>query len=945
MSHRHTASTSRSVTRALVVLAWLGSLIAIVVGATISAGWFFGIDALLAGYIVMKTNMAVALFLSGAGLMLLMPPSMKRARRWAGRICAIIVLLLGVLTLAEHLTGLDLHLDQLLAHEAPGAAATVSPNRMGPLGSSTLALIGAALLMLSRRGGGRCLWQPLALITGLVALLPTVGYVYGARELYGVARLTGIAWPTALSLLTLSVGLLCARPREGMMALLISTGPGGMLVRRLLLPSLLLPLLIGWLRVLGEHRGLFDSALGTALVMLLIIVAFTTLVWRGGIRLNEASAVVNRQKELLAVTLASIGDAVIVTDLQGRITFLNGEAERLTGWKHEDASGEPLQSVFRIVHDDSRRAVENPADTVLRLGKTVGLADNILLIARDGSEIPIDDSAAAVKEADGYIHGVVLVFRDSSEKRRHEKALRESEEQFRTMADAIPQLAWIARADGFIFWYNRRWYDYTGTSPEQVEGWGWQNLHDPKMLPAVQGRWQASIASGEPLDMEFPLRGADGRYRWFLTRVMPLKDSGGRVVRWFGTNTDISEKRAAEDALAAAKVSAEAAKSEAERAGKAKDEFLAVLSHELRTPLTPVLTTVSMLQRDPHLAAGLDDKLDLIRRNIELEARLIDDLLDVTRIARGMVELHKRPVELCQVIQRAVEVCMPDIEARKLHFGIDMGPDAPYLIEADPARLQQVFWNLVKNAVKFTPMGGCVGIRCRRDEHGRQVIAEVNDSGTGISSEALPQLFRPFEQGSHGRKRQFGGLGLGLAISKAMVDLHGGSIAAISEGTGKGSTFTVRLPTIAGDSPLQRLEAVAATQVHCSKLRILLVEDHGDTAEMMRMVLESLGHEVSSAADVAAALTIATERTESRLDLLISDLGLPDGSGLELMRGLRSRGLMLPGIALSGYGQEQDVTASRAAGFAAHLTKPVDVEQVAEAIAAVIGSSRPANYL
>ena len=252
-----------------------------------------------------------------------------------------------------------------------------------------------------------------------------------------------------------------------------------------------------------------------------------------------------------------------------------------------------------------------------------------------------------------------------------------------------------------------------------------------------------------------------------------------------------------EENLRAAKNSADRAKGIAELANRAKDYFLAVLSHELRTPLAPVVMGVSMLQDRPDLDREMRETLEMVRRNAEMEARLIDDLLDMTRIARGKVELHKRRVDLATVIDYAVEVCRPDIEARRLVLAVDMGPDAPYWVEADITRLQQVFWNLLKNAVKFTPHEGRVGIRCRLDGPGH-VVAEVSDNGIGIDAEALPRLFDAFEQAERSLQRQFGGLGLGLAISKAMVEMHGGSIEAHSEGPDKGATFRVRLPLSVG---------------------------------------------------------------------------------------------------------------------------------------------------
>ena len=400
----------------------------------------------------------------------------------------------------------------------------------------------------------------------------------------------------------------------------------------------------------------------------------------------------------------------------------------------------------------------------------------------------------------------------------------------------------------------------------------------------------------------------------------------------------IDRKQAAE-ALRSAKVSAEQAKASAEQANRAKDHFLAVLSHELRTPLTPVMMSLAMLRDRTDLEPAVHETLDMVRRNVELEARLIDDLLDVSRIARGKIELKRSPVELCTSIHQAVEVCKPDIEARGLSLGIDLGPAAPYWVEADAPRLQQVFWNLLKNAVKFTPQGGRIDIRCRAMEG--YVVVEVIDSGIGIEAEALLRIFNAFEQAERSITRQFGGLGLGLAISKALVEMHGGQIEARSEGRNKGATFRVRLPLAgsAGTPAAGGVQRPAAARERMARertarsLRILLVEDHGITAKLMRMVLASDGHRVESARDVTTALNLAGQYA---FDLLVSDLGLPDGSGHELMQELRRRGHTFPGIALSGYGQEEDIRRSHSAGFSAHLTKPASREAVFEAVASVM---------
>jgi DNA-binding response OmpR family regulator len=402
-------------------------------------------------------------------------------------------------------------------------------------------------------------------------------------------------------------------------------------------------------------------------------------------------------------------------------------------------------------------------------------------------------------------------------------------------------------------------------------------------------------------------------------------------------NASLAERKRVEEELRAAKISADRAKAAAEEASRAKDHFLAVLSHELRTPLTPVLAAVSLLQRDAALSESARERLELIRRNVELQARLIDDLLDLTRIIHGKVQLDKRRMELCTILERAAEVCRPDIEARRLHFGIDYGP-RPYLVEADPGRLQQVFWNLIKNAIKFTPLGGCVGLRCRPMEG--HVVIEINDSGIGIEPSAIGRIFDAFAQAELSITRRFGGLGLGLAISRVLVEMHGGTITAASEGENLGATFTVRLPVVDRSAAIDKAQAKAIGPDKADRgLRILLVEDHGDTALVMQSVLEHSGHRVLRAGDVAVALDMAAKND---FDLLVSDLGLPDGSGLDLMRELRARGHKFPAIALSGYGQEKDIAQSAGAGFHMHLVKPVDIDRLLQAVAKAAASAEGA---
>jgi PAS domain S-box-containing protein len=364
----------------------------------------------------------------------------------------------------------------------------------------------------------------------------------------------------------------------------------------------------------------------------------------------------------------------------------------------------------------------------------------------------------------------------------------------------------------------------------------------------------------------------------------------------------------------------------AEAASKAKDHFLAALSHELRTPLTPVLLRVAALARSPDLPEFLRADLQMIQRNVELEAKLIDDLLDLTRVSRGKLTLHLEAVDVHDLLEHTIAICSEGLEGRTLAIGFEPGAAGRH-VRADAARLQQVFWNLLKNAVKFTPAGGTVRVVTRNPEPERIEVAVI-DPGIGIAPEDLPRLFNAFEQGNPAITRTFGGLGLGLAICKALVDQHGGTLSGLSPGRGQGATFTVSLSTVPAPEAAQPAGA-AAGPADPAALRLLLVEDNEPTLQVMADLLELAGHDVKPAATLRAALDLAARHT---FDLVVSDLGLPDGSGFNLMRELRDR-YGLQGIAVSGFGMEEDLRRSREAGFREHLVKPVDIDKLKAAIA------------
>jgi PAS domain S-box-containing protein len=377
-----------------------------------------------------------------------------------------------------------------------------------------------------------------------------------------------------------------------------------------------------------------------------------------------------------------------------------------------------------------------------------------------------------------FLVGTVL---DATERKRTELALAESERQFRTLADAIPALAWTARADGYIDWYNARWYEYTGTTPEQMEGWGWQSVHDPAVLPEVMAQWQASIATGRPFEMTFPLRGADGRFRHFLTRVSPVVDSTGCVVRWFGTNADVDAEHAA--------------RAEAERANQAKTEFLAVMSHELRTPLNAISGYAELLEIGIYGAVNDQQRetINRIQRSQRHLLGLINDVLNFAKLEAGRVEYRIADVRVRHAVDAIEPLVAPQLRGKSLRF--DRGECADgRVVRADADKLQQILVNLLSNAIKFTPQGGAVTLRCA--DHDDVVTIAVEDTGVGIAPDRLEQIFAPFVQVDRRLNAPHEGTGLGLAISRDLARAMGGDLTVEST-LGVGSTFTVTLPRAA----------------------------------------------------------------------------------------------------------------------------------------------------
>lgn len=522
----------------------------------------------------------------------------------------------------------------------------------------------------------------------------------------------------------------------------------------------------------------------------------------------------------------------------------------------------------------------------------------------------------AVSAATFLVLGAVISERRRAEeeRRRAEAVVRESEERHRTLTEAVDQMLWINDAGGRTLYMNPKVEELVGPLDLSRDPPGAIVIHPEDREAALAVRRQA-LEAGLPYVAEYRIRVKNGQYRWMIARVVPVKDLSGRVLSWIGAAADVDDLKTAETRL-------RQAKEEAEAANRAKDQFLAALSHELRTPLTPILAIASVMEKDPDLPDYMRKQVESVRRNAELEARLIDDLLDLTRIAKGKLKIERQPVEISEALEDVIGICRAEIAAKGLRLESN-GAGSGTFVEADPARIRQVFWNVLKNAVKFTPRGGRISLRAIQLAPGR-IAVEVADSGVGIEPSELSRIFQPFQQAG-----ERGGLGLGLAISSTFVQAHGGTLTASSEGRGHGATFRIELPTLAQtEQPPREAGSAPGVSNPCEGRRLLLVEDHADTLSAARDLLSELGCEVVAARSVEEALAAARAQP---FDLVVSDLGLPDGSGLDLMRELH-RHYGLAGIALTGYGMEEDQRLSREAGFVEHLVKPITLERLEAAI-------------
>jgi PAS domain S-box-containing protein len=803
----------------------------------------------------------------------------------------------------------------------------------------------------------------------------------------------------------------------------------------------------------------YESRRSAAVAELRTIVRLALLLLVGGSAVAVAmSAAVGRRvvaveralqanAEQLRVTLASIGDGVITADLRANVVSLNPVGEALTGWNQAEAAGRPIDEVIRIVAESSREPLENPAQRALRQGYVAGLSNHTVLISRDGTERPIDDSAAPIRDREGRVTGVVLVFRDISRRRQDEQALQASTRSLRELIELLPGAIYTTDAGGRLLQFNAAATQLSGRDPELGNDLWFRNwtLYRTDGTPLPRALYPMTLALEQGRGTrgeELALQREDGVHLWLAAYSTPRFDDKGAVLGALHLLLDITERKETDAALkiselryrhlfesatdgilvldaASARITdanprvcellgyahaelvgrelwqaglfedrdactaamhtlqreryvrledvrlqtrqgrridvelvssvygkaprevaqcnirditaRKSAAEEQRESSRRKSEFLAMLAHELRNPLAPIRSALEIIHHVGGDASTQRSAIETMRRQVAHMVRMVDDLLDVSRVERGTIELRRRRVDLADVLQLAAEVARPLCDRLQHRFTVTL-PAQPVHVDADPTRLAQVLGNLLNNACKFTPTpGGRVELTLERDA--AQAVIRVRDNGVGIAADQMARIFEMFVQVDTSIERSASGLGIGLTLVRTLVELHGGTVQAASAGVGRGSEFVIRLPAPAAAADSGPGEPAPPIGERTAPLprRILVVDDNRDATESLALLLRLDGHETRAAYDGVEALEVA-QSFEPETVLL--DIGLPGMNGYEVAHRLRQRpgGDRLLLVALTGWGQDIDRERTRAAGFDEHLVKPVDLARLARVL-------------
>lgn len=856
--------------------------------------------------ISIQPNACMAAILAGIGVLLV------RNHAQLARLAGLGVAAIGILTLSQHVFSVNLGFDQWLMFDRQwGRQGVLFPGRMGPPGSLAWTLLGTGLILASLRPSLARFapWLGLAVIT--ISSLSLTGYLLGAEVLYTLPRVTIIGLQTATYLMALGIGLVLSQPAHEPLHTLISQTASGRLARYTAPFLIATPLLAGYLSVRGLEAGLYSPTLGMALLVLTLTIGCVLVLWRGIAAARdweEARDVAENRRiaaeqarrsaeDRLGSALDNMSDAFVSIDRDWRYVYLNRRAEELIGKPRAAAVG---QRIWDLVPEMAGGAVQRALEKAFRERTMVEFETFNPAVGNwfTGRIYPNPEG------------GVSLYLRDVTDRRRaREESFRRSQEA-RVLLHALPDSAiFVVDTSLRYVFADGDALRLTGASPEKFSG---LSLHDAvgPVKAALYEPYFRRALQGEPFSLEEEV--AD---RTFLSRGAPLRNELGEIYAVMTISYDITERKRAEIAL--------------KEADQRKDAFLATMAHELRNPLAPLLAGMEVLERVGTDGVQAEKIRGSMRRQLKHIVRLLDELLDISRISRDQLRLQRQPVQVRSALEQAVEQCQPMATANS-HTLVVRLPDSSVYVDGDSVRLVQIFGNLLANACRYTPHGGRIDLSVEMD--GGMLVVRVRDTGIGIPPHLLDDVFEMFSQVSPNGTRSGGGLGIGLSLVRRLVEMHGGSVTAHSDGPGTGSEFIVRLPVMAAPSMPERAPEPSQAAVRNPR-RILVVDDNRDAAESLAVLLRLEGHEVMTAHDGVDALRLANAE---RPDAIILDIGLPGLNGTEVCTQIRQApwGRASIIVAVSGWNLGTRKNLADDVEFDARLVKPVELSTLLEVLAA-----------